>query len=356
MIERGIGCEPLLRRRRTGPGRLATVALAVASALLSAATSALPRAWVGIDGVDAGSCARATPCRTLTYAITQVDAGGEVNVLDSGGYGEVLIDKAVTVHAAPGIVAGIVATGGPAITVNAGTNDRVALHGLTISSSATRSGIVVNSVGLVHIENCVLNGPGSADGDPFGIRMAAPAPAKALISDTLIRNYLHGVVATNAELDRVRSLGNLGDGIRVVTGGRVVVARSTLSGNQASGAYGYSTTNGATTVLVVEDTLLTRNGVGAFGYTSESGGTTRLTLSNNTIADNVTGVWGYSNSDSTVELTLSGNMIAANSTGVVVAMNSTIGVAVTVARTRQNNTLAFNGSDVVGTLTPLSPM
>ena len=87
----------------------------------STIAAAAPRAWVSATlGIDTGICTRPAPCRTFTYAITKVDAGGEVNVLDSGGYGEMTITKSVTVNVASGVTAGIVAAVADAVTINAG--------------------------------------------------------------------------------------------------------------------------------------------------------------------------------------------------------------------------------------------
>jgi hypothetical protein len=170
---------------------IASIPVALSIAVTPAA--ALPRAWVGTAGVDTGSCSRAAPCRTFTYAITQVDSGGEVNVLDSGGYGEMAITKAVTVNVAPGITAGIIASSGAGMTINAGASDRVVLRGLTISANATRSGITANSFGALHVESCVLNGPGSAAGFPNGILITPAATAEVHVKDVIVRNFNIGV-------------------------------------------------------------------------------------------------------------------------------------------------------------------
>ena len=344
------------RRWRRG---ISGVMLAGATALAAAGSWALPRAWVSVAGIDAGPCSRATPCRTFTYAISQVDAGGEVNALDAGEFGEIVITRSVTVNVAPGITAAIVASDGPAVTVAAGAADRVVLRGLTITSNPTRSGIVVSSAGQVYIENCVLDGPGEPwdNGYPAGIRLpvSPQASTTAYIIDTVVRKYSYGVTGSNAELDRVRLQGNL-EGISIAGGGRVVVARSVLSGNRNDGAVVVSGPAGVTTVLVIRDSLLSNNFDGAFGWSPESAGKVDLILSNNTIADNrVAGIRVFQGYASEVSLMLSNNTITGNSVGVRLEQGVPDGTparsappALPQAFTRQDNTISGNGTDVQG--------
>src|SRR6266571_7551654 len=59
------------------------------------------------SGNDANPCTRTAPCRNFQAAIAQTASGGEVIVLDSGGYGTVTINQSVSLIAPPGIYAGI---------------------------------------------------------------------------------------------------------------------------------------------------------------------------------------------------------------------------------------------------------
>src|ERR1022692_871613 len=86
------------------------------------------------SGNDANACNNvATPCQTFAGAITQVVAGGEIIALESGGYGPLTINKAVTVNAPDGIIAFIHPPSGDAITISAGASDTVILRGLTLN-------------------------------------------------------------------------------------------------------------------------------------------------------------------------------------------------------------------------------
>ncbi|MGH6812149.1 MAG: hypothetical protein ACREDM_07315 [Methylocella sp.] len=40
------------------------------------------RTFVSGKGTDSGACTRAAPCRSFAFALTQTNAGGEIDVLD----------------------------------------------------------------------------------------------------------------------------------------------------------------------------------------------------------------------------------------------------------------------------------
>ncbi len=120
-------------------------------------------------GSDLNPCTRLSPCRTIQHALatTVVQPGGDVVILDSGDYSPFAISASaspatvtsVTVEAAPGIVAAITATSGNGIDITAGTPSSVVLRGLSLNGlGSTQDGINVASVGLLYIENCIVNG------------------------------------------------------------------------------------------------------------------------------------------------------------------------------------------------------
>src|SRR5882724_207881 len=89
------------------------------------------RTWVSGVGDDANPCSRTAPCKTFAGAISKTAAGGEINVLDPGGFGAVTITKSITISS-EGFEAGVLVNGGNGIVVNAGATDRVVLKGLDI--------------------------------------------------------------------------------------------------------------------------------------------------------------------------------------------------------------------------------
>src|SRR5262249_18108511 len=134
-------------------------------------------------GADTGTCARTTPCRTFAYAISQTDAGGEVDVLDSAGYGAFTIDKPISiVNDGAGEAAITPAAGANGLLIAAGTLDTVHLRGLTVVGNGnSAAGIQANGVGTLHIQNCVIRGfPND------GIFYAPVSSSLLTISDTVI--------------------------------------------------------------------------------------------------------------------------------------------------------------------------
>src|SRR5207248_7317831 len=124
---------------RTPRRRLATLAPAfvlIALALPASAFAQVSRTWVSGVGDDANPCSRTAPCKTFAGAISKTASGGEINCLDPGGFGAVTITKAITISC-EGVLAGVLVSGTPAITVSAGATDQVTLRGLDINGLGT---------------------------------------------------------------------------------------------------------------------------------------------------------------------------------------------------------------------------
>src|SRR5476649_892163 len=138
---------------------LAGIAL-VASAGAAAATPTANRVWVSGHGVDQAGCGAPTaPCRSLQYAHDNaVGAGGEIDILDPAGYGALTITKAISVVNDGVGTAGVQATSGNAITINAASGDSVYLSGLNIDGVRQQSlnGILFNSGADLTVTNCVV--------------------------------------------------------------------------------------------------------------------------------------------------------------------------------------------------------
>src|SRR5690348_9026429 len=102
----------------------AAVSVILQGLLASSAFAQATRTWVSGVGDDANPCSRTAPCKTFAGAISKTAAGGEISVLDPGGFGTVTITKAITING-EGNLAGIISAGGNAIVVNAGVNDKI---------------------------------------------------------------------------------------------------------------------------------------------------------------------------------------------------------------------------------------
>src|SRR5438094_1892466 len=68
----------------------------------SMAQAQATRTWVSGVGDDANPCSRTAPCKTFAGAISKTAVGGEIDVLDPGGFGAVTITKSITIDGTQG--------------------------------------------------------------------------------------------------------------------------------------------------------------------------------------------------------------------------------------------------------------
>ena len=253
------------------------------------------------SGNDANACASIlTPCQTFTGAVAQLNPGGEAIVLDSGGYGAVTITQAVTIEAPPGVLAFIHPSSGDGITVNAGGGDTVVLRGLTLNVGGG-NGITVNTVGVLHVENCVISG--------FVHGLSFLATGQLFVKDTIARNNVgNGIQIFSASgspkgsLDRCRLEGN-GGGL-IMTRGSVTIRDSVASGNSIGFQAVFAS---APSDLNIESCLAANNS--AVGISSVT--TTTVRVSDTTVTNNATGLEHASGG---VMLSRSNNTVEGNGT------------------------------------------
>lgn len=75
------------------------------------------RTWVSGVGDDANPGSRTAPCKTFAGAISKTNDGGEIDVLDPGGFGAVTITKSITIDAT-GTFWSVLVSGTNGITIN----------------------------------------------------------------------------------------------------------------------------------------------------------------------------------------------------------------------------------------------
>ncbi len=98
------------------------------------------------------------PCKTFSSVQSKTDTGGEINCIDSGGFGAITITKSLTIDGA-GAHASILASGTTGIIINAPATHVVTLRNLSINGAGNgQNGIRYLSAAAVHIENCVIFG------------------------------------------------------------------------------------------------------------------------------------------------------------------------------------------------------
>ncbi|HLF21177.1 MAG TPA: right-handed parallel beta-helix repeat-containing protein, partial [Aestuariivirga sp.] len=145
------------------------------------------RTWVSGVGDDANPCSRTAPCKTFAGAISKTAAGGEINIIDPGGFGAVTITKSISI-VAEGATAGVLSSFTNGIIVNLpAATDRVVLQGLDIEGANTGlNGIRMIGLGRLLVKNCDIRN--FRGGTGFGIDVQAPAGARVMIENTTFTN------------------------------------------------------------------------------------------------------------------------------------------------------------------------
>lgn len=289
---------------------LVALALLVAPA---AAQAQATRTWVSGVGDDVNPCSRTAPCKTFAGAISKTAAGGEINVLDPGGFGAVTITKSITIGTDPAL-GGILSASTNGVVINAAATDVITLRGLTINGSLTVStglnGIRILNAGTVNIENCYI----------YGNRSAAPNG--------------NGVVALNTanllelNIDRTtlseNGVGNDGAAVLVAPTGtgsaRVAVSNSTVLNNTRGIRGDASGTSGSVTMTVSNSTV-TNNTLSGLSIVSGASSAATLVMQGTTSSLNTSGV----NANGALAVArISGSMVTGNTSGLLPASSGQI--------------------------------
>ena len=251
----------------------ALIAAATFGLLASSAFAQASRTWVSGVGDDANPCSRTAPCKTFAGAISKTMAGGEISVLDSGGFGAVTITKAITLNG-EGELASVLVAGTNGIVISAGASDTVIIRNLSLNGIGQGlSGIDFLAGGKLIVENTSIYGFTAN-----GIAFAPSAASNLAVSNTTIHNCLRGILvqpgAVGTAMASFTGIVLTGNtlGLRVFDGSNVIVRDSTLDGNAGNGVAVSGTTRAADTSL--ESTSVSGNS--AAGVFSGTLGTVRI--------------------------------------------------------------------------------
>jgi hypothetical protein len=286
-----------------------TVLSALLGALFVAGLTIAPahaqtRTWISGVGDDNNPCSRTAPCKTFAGAISKTATGGEIDVLDPGGFGALTITKSITLDGGGGQVASVLVTGTPGITVN-GAGAVVILRNLRIngllqSGSPGTIGVNIIQASRVVFENDDIFGFGNAAGQA-GI-VIAPSSG-----------------TTNVAVQATTSFDNQVGILSKPTGGATVnltVEHSYMDNNLGGGIRLDGTGNGTTNAAITDTSMSLNNGNGiiaiggpgsikadlmrdvmannvASGVTSNNsaGGTAAVTVGESILSNNVVGAW-----------------------------------------------------------------
>jgi hypothetical protein len=281
--------------------RISTIAVGLLLLSVTLASAQATRTWVSGVGDDANPCSRTAPCKTFAGAISKTAAGGEINTLDSGGFGAVTITKSISIIS-EGNIGGILAAGTNGVIIN-GTGIHVVLRGLDINGAGTGLDGVRFLVGAsLTIENCRIYGFMQE-----GIEVPNTAASLLFVKDSTISgNVGGGILSTvgliGATLDNVRLERNGGFGGLRAEAGKVTIRNSVAAGN----------TNGinaaSASIVTVDSSVLSSNTLAGL---RASGAAAVLRVGNSAVTGNVTGVLA---SGGATIVSLGGNALSGNTT------------------------------------------
>jgi hypothetical protein len=252
----------------------------------SLAQAQATRTWVSANGDDVNPCSRTAPCKTFAGAISKTAAGGEISVMDSGSFGLLGITKSITING-EGHLAGVLAVGTNAITVNAGANDVVILRHLSINGAGSGfNGVRFLAGAALHIQDCDIHGFNGGSG--LGIDAQPTTVSRLFVDDTTLRNNgvfasntgggillkpgvggALGVVMRNVTVDRNVT------GIRVNSNASLFLRDSIVGGNSQNGVFAESTGAGAVNAFLDHVSVFANQGAGI--VSSGSNATVRIT-------------------------------------------------------------------------------
>ena len=215
-----------------------TLAFVGCMLLGSSLAFAQTRTWVSGVGDDVNPCSRTAPCKTFAGAISKTAAGGEISVLDPGGYGAVTITKPITISGV-GEQASILSSG---------------LQGVIINITTPPTAPQTNTVTL---RNLQINGAGT----------------------TLGTNGIHVFGATTVILDNVNVFGFSTNGVLTEGSSKVSITNGVFFNNSGIALHAQGTST-----LTVENSQINGNNI---AVQADLG--SQIRLANNGVYDNKTG-------------------------------------------------------------------
>lgn len=209
---------------------LVVLALAVASppVVVGQAT----RTWVSGVGDDANPCSRTAPCKTFAGAISKTANHGEINCLDSGGFGVLTITKSISV-VCNGVIGGVLASGTSGFIVNVGATDVVQLSGLDIEGAgAGLAGVRMIGLGTLYIRATSIR-----DFTQHGVELQGGAGARVYLQDSQVYNNAGGGFLQNGSggvnnssvIERTSFESNGSTSIKIVGPGSMILSGDSLT-------------------------------------------------------------------------------------------------------------------------------
>jgi hypothetical protein len=267
----------------------------------SMAQAQATRTWVSGVGDDANPCSRTAPCKTFAGAISKTATGGEISVLDPGGFGAVNITKAITING-DGTLASILSSLTTGIIINAPTTANVTIRNISIHGAGNGlDGIRILGAAKVNIENCHIQGVTEQ-----GIQIS-PSAAGLVLQVNVIGTQIRHITQ---------------QGIQVLPSGTATVKLTVTNSTVNNCVLGGIDIAGANNTASITRSTLSNSNPGA----QVQQATSTMMLDNCLIANNTTGITAGVGAAAVVRVhnsTISGNTTAAaGGTGTVVGFFS----------------------------------
>jgi hypothetical protein len=279
------------------------------------ASAQATRTWVSGVGDDVNPCSRTAPCKTFAGTISKTAAGGEIDVLDPGGFGAVTITKSMTIDGSGGSTAGILVSGQNGVVVNdsGAATAQVTLRnldfeglGFTTAGSGIR-GVWFISGATLNVQHCVIRNFRDAT-NGAGIAFNPSGAARLYVDDTILTGNGNtsigggivvqptGTGSASGVLTRVRAENNSNVGLFVNStglasgnGANITVTDSTFSGSTLG-------VNALTPVAgTVQATIMMTHSTSAnntAGGVVANGAAATIRLGGSTVTNNPTGIAG----------------------------------------------------------------
>jgi hypothetical protein len=307
-----------------------TAATLLAFGIYAAPASAqATRTWISGVGDDANPCSRTAPCKTFPGAISKTAAGGEINCLDPGGFGQVNITKSISL-VCDTTEGGVLVASTNAIVVNSATAvvliSGLDIEGLGQTGSPGVNGINIVNAAAVHVRNTKIRGfrngyginfqPQNANGSLFVDNVTISESGNSSTPGGGINVNPAAGFTANATITNTQLINNLGVAIRSDTSGIVGSAVNTT----------------------IDNTNISGNNAGILIKAPAGTGTVKFMLTNSLISNSaVQGI--VINGTPTSAIARVGNtVITGNGTGIQV-------LATAVLQSYGDNRLDGNGTD-----------
>ena len=267
--------------------------------LASLAHGQATRTWVSGVGDDVNPCSRTAPCKTFAGAISKTAEGGEIDVLDPGGYGAVTITKALTIDGGHGSgwASILVGTGsGVIVNVTGGThvNDAVViLRHISFQGASQSVNPGANGINFIRAERLIVENCFFENFSATGITEASQASSGHLwVQDCSFDNTNTGIRLntssgfTVAQIDRCHFSG-MTNGVDTTANAFATIRDSYFGQMTGSNAATDGAVRIATGCIInVENSMLANDSIGV----NIQGGTVRL--SDNSFFNNGNAIQG----------------------------------------------------------------